>query len=303
MWLLLCVLTLFTSCRRSHDEQEAQAPRLEELKAKQTIYCGLSTPAYTAAHYVGDQCDGLLWTGLRGYSCGGTTIEDFESTLEPGLWFRDPGPNHGCDLESNSISNDMILGLALYGVQAKQTDMLKRFIERTQANDWVMGVCDDKHAENCKLWATLSSAILSYTGAQLTASGDDQIAAITGYRAHLEILHILLNAQVHGGSVTGVELALLKSQAERQPHNALFQAAYHRFGDGDQTAAVNLLLDDVTHFPKDHLPNNRDNYCDVYLYQRDEDNKDWAPCPDAMFEEYSGTDLTFTAQVILNPKE
>lgn len=294
MWLIVCLLTLFAGCGRGNKEQISE-PTFD-VKAKQKLYCDLSRPAYEERRWVHSQCDGLLFTSLRGLSCGDVTIEDFESTVEPGLWFRDP--QKSCDLESNSVSNDMILGLMLYAVKEKKTDLLHRFEERSKANDWSIGKCDDAHKENCKLWPTLTGILYDYfkNVGLVDPNSDDQIAVVTGYRAHLGVLHVLLNGAVHGG-ITNLELALLKRQAERQPRNALYQAAYHLYTDGDQSAAI-ALFSDQSRYPADKLPNNHDNFCTEYAYQRDDQPSDWDPCPNEVYSDHSGTDLAMAIAVM-----
>ena len=98
----------------------------------------------------------------------------------------------------------------------------------------------------------------------------------TGFLAHLQVLHIFLRALMNG-SVTDGELSLLGQHANDNPANGLFEAIYHKYSDGDESIAANLLLN-TQYFPTDSLPTN-DNYCEsVYLYQRDQNTSDWQPC-------------------------
>ena len=139
-----------------------------------------------------------------------------------------------------------------------------------------------------------SNALYLVTGSYLTTSvlteaqtdllkdflpiqqSDDAIGVNTGFRAHLDVLRILLNSRVRG-AISDLELGTLKAQAERQPHNALFIGAYEKFTGGSK--AIDLLLSEK-HFPKDKLPNNHEQHCINYLFSRDEESEDWIPCKD-----------------------
>jgi hypothetical protein len=123
-------------------------------------------------------------------------------------------------------------------------------------------------------------------------SSDDAIFALPGFEGHIQVLRILLSGRVYGG-ITITQTQILRDQAERQPRNALFQAARAKYGNGDYSKAVEILQDSVL-FPDARLPTSSDR-CEEYLWQRD-DGADWLPCDKA--STHSGTDLIFAAKVI-----
>lgn len=304
--LLLVGLLLFTcGCKRSHDANDPNPDdKLASVIEKKNLYCKAAAARYQAEGRVFEQCDSLLFTSLWSAACGDVDIERFESKDDPGLWFRDP--EHSCNLTDNSISNDMMLGLIIYGAVYKKKDMLRRLYDRAKGRDWDIGNCDQDHAENCRLWPSLAANLIDLTQSPLTQSsgrGDHALplstGIITGYRAHLAVLSVLLNGLSKGSAVNDVELKVLQDQADRQPRNSLFQALYHLYKDGDQSRALDLLLD-PQFFPADHLPTNHDNHCTEYLYQRDDTPADWSPCPGDPDKEFSAVDYVFTAKVIVD---
>ena len=297
----LIFLLLLVSCRRVHLNKKTSNPTAE-LVAKKHTYCELSKPEYELNDYVVSKCDGVLFTGLHAIGCDYASISLFEDN---GRWYRDPehkcGPTHGG--ASSTISKDMLTGILTYMWWSKDLAAINRMIEYGKANSWVMGECVDTVTTISKCIMSPGQISLLYdmqAGLKLgtgttTSSADGSSDANTGFAAHLDILFILLPGSVHN-AISDSELQTLKEQSERQPKNALYQAAYHKFKDGDQTIAISLLQD-ISKFPVDKLPTLQDNYCTEYLYQRDDTPKDWDPCP-ASTGVLSGTDLIFATTII-----
>ena len=304
MWLLLCILTLFTSCKRDNKSQPPLAEKINAVTDKQALYCELSRPKYEKDLYVHSQCDGLLFTSLRGIGCGDVDVSVFQ---ELGRWYRDP--SHDCFIadraengSDSSISKDMLVGVFNYLWWAKDSKAVDDTIKYGEAHDWVMGDAetDADLISKCLLSPGLINILYDMQdeldGGNLssTRSTTDVIGRNTGFRAHLDVLHILLSGSLYSG-LADSELETLKDQADREPYNALFQASYHTFSDGNQDVAADLLLNEQ-YFPSDRLPTS-DHRCEEYLFQRDKDDSDWAPCPD-QGKIHSGTDLIFAASVL-----
>jgi hypothetical protein len=111
----------------------------------------------------------------------------------------------------------------------------------------------------------------------------------------LDVLRILLNGRVYG-AITDAEKGVLKAQAERQPMNALYVAAYEKYHGGSK--AHGLLLDE-SHFPGDRLPTSAE-HCQNYLFSRDQESDDWKPCAEA--HEHDGADFVFAAWIALGER-
>lgn len=268
-------------------KEKPSSPIPADLAAKVDLYKQLQPSRLDEYGWAGEKCDSALVTSLCLVSggCPDANIYDAESETEPGRWYRHK--LHDCyDLgqSASDISKDMFAGLAFVLDDAAKA----RVVAYGQANDWVMG-----RGPLARTYLTPPLRWL-YTGWPVTTDQDNWLPwpINTGYRAHLDILSILLRAKVRGGSTTDIELAYLKAQVERLPRNALFQAAYHKFKDGDQKEATAILLDE-TLFPADSLPTDA-NYCTDYLWSRDEAH-DWNPCEDGKRKD--ATDFLFAAWV------
>jgi hypothetical protein len=139
------------------------------------------------------------------------------------------------------------------------------------------GACDD----DCRFWSDV--------GPNVPTDG-------TGFQRHLAVLTTtrngLLDGAINDNSLKQLELAALA-----QPRNALYVAAYHLYGDGAQEAAFDGLLDSAL-FPASVLPTAA-NYCAEYLFQRDQDQSDWQPCPPAAGAEGRGIEWVFAATLAL----
>ncbi len=128
------------------------------------------------------------------------------------------------------------------------------------------------------------------TGPNIPANG-------SGFVRHLAVLATVRNGLVDGAINDNSLKNVLQNAAESQPRNALYQAAYHLFGDGEQDVAYAALLD-RTLFPAEGLPTSA-NFCTDYLFQRDEDEKDWAPCEGDGGSHGRGVEWVFAAALAL----
>lgn len=133
----------------------------------------------------------------------------------------------------------------------------------------------------------------------LQDSSDSTAALNTGFRAHLDVVKILLEGRIHG-AINDLELNTLKGQGGREENNALFTAARALYTDKqfDESTAV---LNKPEWFPVDRLPGSQDR-CEQYLFQRDymdgdAVNSDWLPCPEKA-ETHCGVDLGYARKVI-----
>ena len=88
-----------------------------------------------------------------------------------------------------------------------------------------------------------------------------------GYSRHLFMWGTWRNGKLEGG-VNDLSLAQLKAAAEDEPNNALYQAIYATYSNGDMTKTGDALINKIL-YPREHLPTT-ENYCTHYLLQRDE---------------------------------
>jgi hypothetical protein len=120
-----------------------------------------------------------------------------------------------------------------------------------------------------------------------------------GFSAHLATWHILLRGEIRG-KISAHEFGILETNRNRAPLNPLYQAAYHKYSDGDQSQAIDLLLNQP-HWPADRLPTGEDR-CEPWLLQRDVEQANWYnPCvtPAGKAEKYSGGDLIAVYKLVI----
>lgn len=146
---------------------------------------------------------------------------------------------------------------------------------------WVGYECD----WDCKLY--------SFIGVNIPEASE-------GFPRHLAVLTTLRNGCVEDG-LNDKSVDYLRKAAEDQQQNAVFQAAYHLFTDGQQEPAYAAL--NSPRFPKDRLPT-RAEYCTHYLWERDfdagEPNSDWDGCPNETSPDRGrGNDFAFAAELTL----
>lgn len=310
MLRLLVVTLLLTSCSYfKRDNKPEESATSEALRVKKEFYCNEGKRILAERGFMDDRCDSLLFTSLWSSACGPIDISSYEG--EPGKWYRNPARdcfiNGVPNGSASTISRDMFLGLFHHLWSTKDSQNVKEIVEYGQANNWIMGEAKDNETliSRCLMTPQLISIAKDMNGAlsrltQPEQNSDDAVGVNTGFRAHLDVLRVLLSGRVRG-AISDVELKTLKDQAERQPQNALYVAAYDKYAGGSK--AIGLLLDEK-HFPGDRLPTSAD-HCQNYLYSRDQDdgngqeNPDWLPCPEEN-KEHDGTDFVFAAWVILD---
>jgi len=283
-----------------------------ELKAKADLYCELSYPSYQELRYVHSKCDGSGFTSLHAVACNAVTPIDLTVFSDAkGKLFRDP--KHECFEKGESAaesSKDMVLMRMFAAYIQNDKPWVDSFHAFASSNNYV--ICDAKDEATKLSRCVLSPALISLLNAmQKKIKGEDPgqpfaetkevsgildsvIPLTKGYQAHLEVLRIWLSGHVHGG-ITDYQKKILELQADRQPDNALFQAAYATYDDGNMSNVIDKLKGMTAYFPDDRLPTSSE-YCTGYLFQRDKSAKDWGPCDENQV--HSGTDFAFTTFLI-----
>lgn len=278
MKLFLIILILF-SCQK----QKPKAPKQRSLEV------AAKAELYKALHkgWAHDKCDSLGFTALAKLAGGSQDADILKAEGDPGRWYR--SPEHDCyDLgqSASDISKDMFIMLLPYLYATGDKQNIKEIYDYGQKNGWVMGRGPISRTFLTPGIVLLIQELLGHFGFVESTEIKE------GFEKHLDVIFILTSAMKRGG-VNDVDYETLRKLAEKAPHNALFQAAYHRFKDGDQSKALEILLRDDL-FPVDRLPESRDR-CEAYLWQRDEDPKDWSPCDQG--KTHDGVDFIFAAWV------
>jgi hypothetical protein len=309
---ILILTFLLTSCSYfQRDNKPIESTSSEDLANKKAFYCEQGRRVLAERGFMDDRCDSLLFTSLFATACGGVDLSAWEDPALPGKWHRNPErdcylPETGPNGSASTISRDMFLGLWHAKWSQKDGMDIREMKQYGEANNWIMGEAKDSETllSRCLLTPQLITTLKEMDarlGGQVghpfrsenQDNSDDAVGVNTGFRAHLDVLRILLNGRVYG-AITDSEKSLLKAQAERQPNNALYVAASEKYNGGSK---ANSLLLSESHFPNGRLPTSAD-HCINYLHSRDESDSDWQPCAGEN-KEHDGTDFVFAAWVAL----
>lgn len=269
------------------------------ITQKASLYCELSKQEYLDNKYVVDECDGAGFTSLYSISCPTSEVELSVFNGSNGEMFRNP--NHDCypSRSKAGFSKDHVLMRLVAAVGQGDKEWPKTFLNYAESNNGFF--CDAIDTETRLSRCFLSPFLYEYLNKvagnrSLQENSSDAWFEKSGFEAHLHVLGIWVKGKVDG-SITNVDLDYLKTYAKREPLNALYQAIAYRYGIVSKEA-VNAAFSN-NHWPDNSLPNNHDNHCSDYLFQRDMSSTgDWQPCPTDSFVAHSGTDYSFAAYIL-----
>lgn len=260
--LVLCLLAL--ACQKKPEQKPKEIN--DKVVAKAELYKSLQKGW---AHGVG--CDSLGFTALCKLSggCGDVVITDAEG--EPGRWYRNPGKECYPNNSKSDISKDMFIMLLPYLYHSGDTQNIQEIYDYGQAHGWVMGRGPYSRTFLTPPLVFLLEKMLGRWGME----AETKEVTKAGYEKHLDAIYLISKWMTNKG-IDWVQFDTIKKYRDENPKNALMQAIYHRFLDGDQSETIAILLDEKL-FPTDRLPTAKDR-CEEYLWQRDYSEKDWGPC-------------------------
>lgn len=311
--VIFCTM-LITACGHKEVDPQPSKPNLEQLQDKREDYLKFVGQVQDKSGFIEtDECDSLMFSGLLG--AAGATVDMLSARDSNGQWYRRPLMYPKCWDSGGSksqISQDGILGLAWWLWRADYVPIERRrqvandLLAYGKAHDWVMGEGD----KDLTSFPFFTQAVIAELAYRLGGTNDEKIRGyindntshlifikgLTGYRAHLQVLMILILGEMKG-SIDGPMMTVLGWQRERQPDNALFQYGFHKYDDGDQTETLQLCLN-IGWWPSDRLPAEKDRECH-WLFERDNDS-DWLPGTGSKV--WSGGDLLFISMLLTNPK-
>lgn len=296
---------LVFSCNpfKRDNKERPNTPEVDwhSLEVVGNAYCAWSRDAYEKEYYVHSKCDGSGFTSLYSVRCDNVDLSVF-SDGDGKLW-RSPTKDCLSSGQSKSESSrDMVLMRALAAYVDWDRDWFDSFLNYAVSNAFEFCESDGSAdgLSRCILTPNLYR-LLKDLREGMDRQNLTEITRVTeksGFRAHLDVLAIWLTGKSYG-AIDDIDRDLLKTYADREPKNALYQAVYHRFTDGDMSSVFNILSE----WPVDRLPNTSD-WCTEYLFQRDmkkdgQENPDWLPCPDREGE-HSGTDFNLALYIAMD---
>lgn len=281
--LILFVVFFIVSCSPPKTPKPPLAVEAR-IKLKAELYKTLHTG------WAHSKCDSLGFTSLCKMASGCKDVNIYQAQGEPGRWYRSPEKDcYDLGQSKSDISKDMFAMLFPYLYYIKDKQSLQQIYDYGKANGFVMG-----RGPLSRTFMTPSMVSLLERMIGIYQTEEETIEPKkSGYEKHLDVIAMLSKSMLNGGLSTS-QLKRLKGYLDENPRNGLFQAMYHRFsGDGDQTEAIKILLDE-TLFPSFRLPASKDR-CEEYLWQRDLDNSDWVPCDKQ--KTHDGVDFLIAAWV------
>jgi len=307
--IALTFLLGLSSCRGCHKkdllENETQN---QEAYAQAREYYRLSLSQQDSYGYIEPKCDSTtftalycIWSGMTKEEC---PVYQSQSKDTPGLWFRHA--EHDCfDSEESQTDNsrDQSLMLAILFWHYRDLKSVEEIIAYGESNGFIMGRSRDLSSELGRSYWPPTFTAIYYELLYRLGGGDrrderkllQRVGVPTsGFTSHLQANRILLNGILTGwisdSDVFG-ELDWLRTQTKKEPNNALYKFIRARFDPDYSFEEGYKTLLNINHFPPKMLPSNHENHCTHYLYQRDEDKKDWIPCKDKKFEIFHGNDF------------
>ena len=301
---LFIILLLLVGCGYFKEPKEpTSTPNLGMLDIKSKLYTKLVLLDHSDSHgfIMTDKCDATLFSGLFAAAVPSLKI-DIRAAANQDLtqWYR--RPNHDCGPEFNNsrstISRDMILGVLWYMYKSKDLVAAEALMEQLVNNNYLLKG-EGTVGELLMTPALLSTLakIIEKLGGKTYNPEIDYVAVFsetTGYVAHLTVWHILLRGELFG-KISESSFDILSYHRNRNPLNPLFQAAYHKYKDGNQTNAVNLLLDNKE-WPSNRLPTTSE-HCSEWPIERDYTPNNWEAC--SPVKEHTGAELVIIYNLII----
>jgi hypothetical protein len=281
MFRLILVTIVLFSCQKRQENKPSIVQPLIAQKAE----------LYKSLHkgWAHDKCDSLGFTSLCKLAGGCSEADVMQAEGEPGRWYRSPEKDcYDLGQSASDISKDMLTMLfpLLYRTGDKQN--LQEIYDYGKANGWVMGRGPYSRTLMTPSMVAFLQELLGQFGLEMMPT-DNKVKQ--GYEKHLDAIHVLTASFKRGGIIPS-DYETMRKYTDESPRNALFQAIYHRFKDGNQQPTIDILMDE-TLFPSDRLPTTADR-CEEYLWQRD-GGSDWLPCDKG--KTHDGVDFLFAAWV------
>ena len=182
---------------------------LKALQEKHNTYLELIKSQQDCHGFIdSDRCDSLLFSGLIG--CVPGVKVDIAAAFDPKdqQWKRRPIECHCYPVgSSSSISRDMLLGLAFYTWRNKRLDISEHIIKYALSHWFIMGEAATLKYKlgRCLLtpgllatWAEISYRLGGPNRWWLRYIPQFESKSVTGFQAHLSILHCLLREELTG---------------------------------------------------------------------------------------------------------
>jgi hypothetical protein len=296
--LLIFTNFLISACG-THEPQVS--PKAFTLEDKVSLYASnIKTHQDEHGFILSDKCDSTLFSGLLGAALP-ETVDLIQARDQEGAWHRRANQDCGEEFKNSksTISRDMMLGVMWWMLKNNKLAEAEALMADLKENNYILkGQGSLGELGFIPSYTNTLALIIKALGGKSHKLELAFPAVIgrsgKGFERHLAVWHILLRGEAKG-SITSYELETLKKMRDEQPMNPLFQAAYHKYTDGDFTIAENLLSNNME-WPSEKLPTTTE-HCDEWPIQREYSEKDWGSCSPE--EEHTGGELIVIYNLII----
>ena len=242
--ILLTIITISLLCSCGTKQKQSQpSSALDQAHSKGEFYISKITDDIYK-----ERCDKLTFKSLYGtaaYILEGIEV-DLSALDDNGKWNRDSAPCYPKDSVSG-ISFDGLVGVLHYILAHKDSKMLDQLISYGDSHGWIMG---DGPKEYTNAYVLIPMIYNMKTHISLVDSPITDI--LKGFKGHLLADYLWLEAE-KDGSLGDADMEALKQLNLASPDDPMYSSLYHRFTDGDQSHALDILLNNAA-FPGDVLP-------------------------------------------------
>ena len=242
--VLLIVITTLLLCSCGTKQKQSQpSSALDQAQAKGEFYISKITDDIYK-----ERCDKLTFKSLyaaAAYSLKGIEV-DLSALEDNGKWNRDVAPCYP-DNSKSEISFDGMVGVLHYILAHKDDNMLGRLITYGNEHSWIMGE-GPKEYTNIYVLTPMIFNLRSH----MSLVDNPVTDILKGFKGHLLVDYLWLEAE-KDGTLGAADMETLRQLKAASPDDPMYSALYHRFTDGDQTEALDILLNNAA-FPNSSLP-------------------------------------------------
>jgi hypothetical protein len=180
-----------------------------------------------------ERCDRITFLALfDAYGKQQDTLFWYET--KPGHWERHFEACYPKDSQS-TISRDGLISV-LHALKTRGDDAaIKRMYDYGKEHGWDMG-----EGPWDLVNATPIVPVIAKLAGKPILRDRTEADPFTSFRGHVLGCYIWLSAKAYG-AIGDVELEVLRTLRDKNPDSPFFHALYHRFTDGDQTAALERM--------------------------------------------------------------
>ena len=297
---LLAVLLVSLSCGHNPPSKPSRSKELSGIAQKSVDYIDMSRKHVDKDGFIlHDKCDSLLFSGLYQAATKNYTIPDARSS--EGSWNRRVAQDCGPEFKNSrsTISRDMMVGVMWSFWKHKDLDSAIQLMDDLKSNLYMLkGTGTPGELFMTPTYVNTLALIIKALGGPeygfelllpTSYKSDAQ-----GFEKHIHSWIIALRGSVQG-FISQKELDIIEKYRSNNDLNPLFQSIYHKYSDGDQNNAINLLLDE-SHYPKTELPTTL-NHCDEWIIQREYTSNNYKPCEPNV--EHTGLELVIIYELII----